>query len=608
MRIVIGVIVGCTLAACASSRPGGHGDDDGGSGTPLPVTATLAISPAASELVMGIGETAQGTYTATLTYRDGTVKDVTAQTLFSIDGSYGKFTANVVAIGTAVRTKVFAQYIDPSVNATASGDVVVRVKSVRVVAPLPADTTAGLFASDGVLSFAPQIKYPPVGTVMPRNLGDFEIHWADTNGNNVFELSLSDKNPGDPHDDSLTNVRVYVPGDNQATGVSYAAFTPAEWEAARGYKNAVTYQVRGVNTARPGVVGAAVPQTVQLSNEKMNGGLYYWATASDSNVIGIFRHDMNKPGQRAEEYITTNPSAGGRCVGCHVLSRDGTRMAITYEDPPNPGPATMVDVATVGIQPQTQRWNFGTFTPDGTQFLSVDHGVLVARDAATQAILATMTTTSSSKWVTQPDVTSGGDGKPLKLVYVIPALFGTDFSFKLGQIYTRTYDQATHVFGTEQLLLADGQNNFFPSWSPDGNWIAFNKCDTNNTSYDNKTSSTWVMKADGTQQRPLAMANQAADVTNSAVRWAPFQLSFGPDKEPMFWLTMSSKRDFGVRMTNTGLAQTVKRAQIWMTPFFPARATAQQDPSTPAFRLPFQNLDSSNQTAQWTERVVDVIL
>jgi hypothetical protein len=31
------------------------------------------------------------------------------------------------------------------------------------------------------------------------------------------------------------------------------------------------------------------------------------------------------------------------------------------------------------------------------------------------------------------------------------------------------------------------------------------------------------------------------------------------------------------------------------------------DPSTPAFRLPFQNLDSSNQTAQWTQRVVTVV-
>jgi len=28
------------------------------------------------------------------------------------------------------------------------------------------------------------------------------------------------------------------------------------------------------------------------------------------------------------------------------------------------------------------------------------------------------------------------------------------------------------------------------------------------------------------------------------------------------------------------------------------------DPSAPSFRLPFQNLDSRNHIAQWTERVV----
>jgi hypothetical protein len=41
-----------------------------------------------------------------------------------------------------------------------------------------------------------------------------------------------------------------------------------------------------------------------------------------------------------------------------------------------------------------------------------------------------------------------------------------------------------------------------------------------------------------------------------------------------------------------------------MTPFFPGRAALGNDPSAKAFRLPFQNLDSSNHIAQWTERVV----
>lgn len=44
--------------------------------------------------------------------------------------------------------------------------------------------------------------------------------------------------------------------------------------------------------------------------------------------------------------------------------------------------------------------------------------------------------------------------------------------------------------------------------------------------------------------------------------------------------------------------------QIWMTPVFPARAAAGQDPSGNAFRVPFQDVGTSNHIAQWTQAVV----
>jgi hypothetical protein len=66
----------------------------------------------------------------------------------------------------------------------------------------------------------------------------------------------------------------------------------------------------------------------------------------------------------------------------------------------------------------------------------------------------------------------------------------------------------------------------------------------------------------------------------------------------MYWITVSSTRDFGVRLVNT------RRPQLWMTPFFPARANTQVDPSSKSFRLPFQNIDGNNHIAQWTEQIV----
>ena len=79
-------------------------------------------------------------------------------------------------------------------------------------------------------------------------------------------------------------------------------------------------------------------------------------------------------------------------------------------------------------------------------------------------------------------------------------------------------------------------------------------------------------------------------------RWAPFQLTTGPNSEPVFYFSFSSERPFGVRTTGG--------TQIWMAPFFPERAALGQDPSGPAFRMPFQILNSANHIAQWTSTVI----
>jgi len=584
MRIALGVFAGYALIACAHGGGGGHGDDDGDGGT---APATLSIDPPASDLVIMNGVPAHATFTVTLTLANGTTRNVTADTHFTIgiDSDSATFTANELAINVAARTQVTAEYSDWSAHA----DVTARVKSVRVN-PQLSPAVVDLFNQPQSMGFAPQIKYPPANTVMPRNLGDFEIHWTDAHANNVFEISLHTE---------LSDVRVYVPGGNGLPPQSsWGAFSASEWLAAVASANALTFQVRGINTNAIGTVDAAPPVAVQLSNEVMDGGLYYWAAISP-NSIGIFRHDMKKPGQPAEPFLTGDPTQN-QCIACHVLSRDGTKMAITYQTGANPGLATMVDVATKGVAPPTTSWNFGTFTPDNAQFLSVENGKLVVRNATTQALLATMPTTPANAWVTHPDLSP--DGK--MLVYVRPATAGTDLDFGVGQLYRRTYDPATYAFGAETPLVMDGKNNFYPSWSPDGKWILF----TRNASihaYDDNNSSVWVIRSDGSQAPvELAKANDSLGITNSWARWAPFAQTLGAANEPMWWVTMSSKRDFGARLVNTGLPQRAKRAQLWMTPFFPVRASQGRDPSTPAFRLPFQNFDSSNHIAQWTERVV----
>ncbi|MEO8706276.1 MAG: hypothetical protein ABI867_39970 [Kofleriaceae bacterium] len=576
MRDAIRVFaVCCALVAC-----GGTSSDDDETG------ATLRVDPATAELLILNNVPAKQDYTATLVYPDGHEKDVTASTLFTVDAAYGLFANSTVAIKTAGKTQVFGQYND----AVGSAQILARLKSERVDPSLPPNTP-DLFSGAEDPARAPTVVYPPSDVVMPRNLGDFETHWIDPNGNDIFEVSLKTE---------FADVRVYVPGGNgnPAAGpmATFQAFLADEWLAAVGLEPQIEYQVRGVQSTNPGPVGAGPPRLVKLSNETMEGGLYYWAAASTDGKYGIYRHDMAHPGLPAEEFMTTDQTSG-RCVACHSLSRDGKRMAITYDG--GGGAGTTIDVATSTRAPDMAPWNFATYNPDGSQLVTVSLGQITVRDSTSGAALATM---PASNCVSHPDVSPDGT----RLVYIarpeVPDVTGTcpvaDWSFDGGRVFTRTFDPVTHVFGAEQPLVTAGVNNFYPSWSPDGQWILFNRADSGG-SYNNANANMFVIKSDGSgAELALTTANQALALTNSWGRWAPFQQTVGAANEPMFWITVSSKRDFGVRLVGA------QRPQIWMTPFFFGKANAAADPTVAAFRLPFQNLESNNHIAQWTERVV----
>jgi hypothetical protein len=566
------------LAACDIPQRPPPSDD--------PATATLSVAPPASEHLLIDGAPASQAFTATLTYEDGTTRDVTAETAFVIDGSFGAFSGNQLSIVGVGHADVFATWREH----TADADVIARLSRVRVDPSLPANTPE-LFAGQESSVFAPTMLYPNDGVSMPRNLGDFEIHWSGS-GLNVFEASLSTE---------YSDVRLYVPGGNglaaAGANASWTKFSVAEWESAVAGASTVRFQVRGISPSSPGMVHAAAPRVVHLSNEPMDGGIYYWAsTATAGGSSGIFRHDMNEPGVPAEEFLTTNQT-GGRCIGCHSLSRDGSRMAVTYDG--GNGAATVVDVATKVAQPVTNAWNFATLTPDGTQVFTIQGYTLTVRDAVTQTVLATMTETP----VTHPEISPDGT----QLAYVRPATLNWDWMFGGGQIFTRSYDPVTHVFGPEQPLVTTGANNYYPSWSPDGKWIVFNRSDdtTGNGAYDNPSATVWVVKADASSPPiQLSAANLGLGLTNSWARFAPFEQTSGSNLERMFWVTVSSKRDFGTRRINAGLAESQKVPQLWMMAFFPDRVGAVPDPGALAFRLPFQSLDTRNHAAQWTEKVI----
>jgi hypothetical protein len=571
-RGLLGALV-VTVVACGPTQ--GDGDPAGRDG------AVVTVEPGGVVLTVPLGGTATQAYVATARFPDGTTEDVTADAVFTIDEAIlgGFASATFQASGNAGGEGIVLATWH---GASGTAPLTVRIEGVRVGDGAPADAAALFEATSQDSSRAPSIVYPSALTVFPPNLGDFEVHWTDASGNDLYEVALSSP---------WIDLKVYRAGP--AGAGTWLAFTVEEWMAA-GRSNRgkpLTVSVRGMSQAAPATSGRA-EIGIRLTEDDVQGGLYYWAAAGGNE--GIFRHDFGRPGEPAEPFYTVANSPGGRCVACHVLSRDGTRMAITFDG--GNGAATILDVATRAPITPTDgsfSWNFATYSPDGAYLVSSFMGQLMLRDGAGQPLGAVPT----MGWATHPDFAPSGD----RLVYAKPNGPELDWVFTGGQIVVQPFDAVTRTFGAAQMIVPPGaENAYYPSFSPDGQWIVFNR--STEDTYDDASARIYVVKADGSQP-PIALASPdlGGGLTNSWARWAPFAQTTRTDgvDEPLFWLTFSSKRVFGVRLPPG-------QPQIWMAPFFPARAVAGTDPSAPAFRLPFQDLATSNHIAQWTEIVVPI--
>lgn len=579
-RLCVFVLL-CASAACSG--------DDGVNKLPDAPLVTLRIDPPDAEVTVVNGVAVMQAYTATLISPDGSERDVTDHTAFTLrDANYGVFTASALAITGrgAGPTRVQADVE----GVAADTGLTVFVKAVVIDPDVDPGTPGGFDGATEDATLAPTVRYPLDNILVPPNLGQFDVHWTQATAN-VFEIKMS--NP-------FVDIRRYSNGDDPAQPY-WMVFPASEWYPIASSRVQLTLQVTGMVAGDPTRKGTAATQRVDVTNEDSRGGIYYWQTSPS----GIYRYDIAKPEVAPAPFFPEAQPSG--CIGCHSLSRDGTKIAMTIDSAGGRG--AVFDVADRSVlvpfdAPATAyRWNQATFTADNTKLVTATDGVLTLRDVNGGAPLATVPVSPSEPSApivraSHPDMSPDN----LRLANVEATNSSTDIYIYGGSIVTHTFDPATNTFGPPQVLVAaDAQAqiaNYYPSFSPDGKWIAFTR--TTNYSYDDPSAEAWVVRADGSAPPiKLATANlDAPNLTNSWSRWVPFEQTAGPNREKLFYLTFSSKRPFGVRIPGGN------RPQIWMTPFFPDRAEAGLDPSGPTFRVPFQNVLSNNHIAQWTQSVV----
>lgn len=598
----------------SSGGAGGTGSGGSGGAGEIEGLVSIVVSPAALEVIVDGSAPTDVSYAATGTFDDASTRDVTDEVSFGLlDSSLGNFDANVLTPTTVKGGATVVRAQAGSIVGTA--DIVLKLQRTRndpSSPDLPNDPSAVFDAANEDPSLNPALLYPNDGVLVPPNLRLLEFHIDPADDNGLFELSFQNE---------VTDVKVYFTCHTPVGGGCIYTPDPEVWgwlsQTNRG-GDPVEFIARGTD-ANGTTVGASETFKASFALDDVAGAIYYWTT---SGGTAIMRYDFGSKDQTIAEMFLGTEETGGTCVGCHALSRDGTKM-VAEAGGQNDGRLLLLDVATTTpMVPfgSTPKSIFESWNPDGSQFVGVyaDDGAsdynLLLFDGDTGASLGSIDTGSTvADPADHPDWSPDGN----RIAFTRMGIKGTNQRMFKGSIEMVTYDGAAWSESEVIVPNESGKNRYYPSFSPDGSLLIFNESQCNggnetgsecNADAD-ETATLWIVPA-APGNTPVRLDNANApgvadqdqtSLTNSFPKWSPFVFRRGKEQgERLEWLTFSSRRNYGLRSPSGG------DMLIWMVAVEPDKALAGEDPSAAAFAIPYQDLDTSNHIAQWTEKIIVV--
>ena len=481
--------------------------------------------------------------------------------------------------------------------------------TVDVVDPsLPAGVVGG-FDGAGMGAGGITLVYPNPGAIVPHDLAPIDVQW---NGSStVYRVTFAV--------DNGNKLRGYVKSADWIPPADKWAWLES---VSGGHQIALSVDgaasIDGNGTPQGPLAGSAA-QPLGMALDDATGALFYFATTGDQVSGDGTLERLELGAQMADKYLNKTNDGNGQCVGCHSLSRDGTRVAFTFLNLLGAGSGmTMslgsVDATNPTIQQATANTTTATtsFSPDGKQLVAAYDGKLSIRDGVTGALVMDVPTSGTAMF---PDWSP--DGSTIVFVKTAtPCTPGGAANFGQASIYAYggslvTITNSGGTWGNEQVLLpaASGENNYYPSFSPDGKWIAFTKASTSTKSswslansactgqdgsglsYDNPSATVWIVPAAGGTATQLTAANGAAMKTNSWPKWGP------KADGDYLWLSFSSTREYG-----NVLKGASAHHQIWITAI-PRLNAPSGDPSSPAVWFPFQDTTTKNHIGVWSVKV-----
>lgn len=417
----------------------------------------------------------------------------------------------------------------------------------------------------------PDLMYPLEGSVLARDLGPPTLQWIVPVDLNVFVITI---------ENAFTSLKVLTLEESWTPNASqWAALTHSAGgeefsiSVAGGLVDSVSWDLV------TGLCRDASPIAGGVYQFGVAGTVYYWSPATS----GLWSIGVGAPGAQA----WLDNESTGHCVGCHTVNLSNSdRMAMVYGG--GNGWAVAVDVASPEspvLAPEDRPGNFTALSPDGTRLIRSYEGQLHLENLLTNATIGTLPVTGHATHVDwAPDGT--------RIVYSSCTDSNDHYDWQVWGCEIRSVDVlAGDQFGPETVLVAADPdwNYYYPTVSPDGNWVAFNRHaggDSERTSYANTEAQ--LMLVSLWEGEPILLSNASQPgQTNSWPRWGPTEGDFA-------WLTFSSKRSYGTTSHNV--------SQIWLSAINFNDAVQGLDASSAPIWLPSQDSSTGNHRPVWVPR------
>jgi hypothetical protein len=334
-----------------------------------------------------------------------------------------------------------------------------------------------------------------------------------------------------------------------------------------------------------------VTRTWTIAPANLTGTIYFWEVNS-GNVVRL------KPGDTAPEDFLQKP-AGVTCVACHSVSKNGARIVTAFNGSASPWgtfeAATGASSFVYGTDP-----NNGP-AGSGFQAIAPDGSVVLWGQERSLPYLS-LNSYNSPGELAQLNPGGGAPVQPAwsgdsKKIAFSVRTDGNWLDFNNASLWTTDVDLGSVMFAnTHQIVAPDAARPVvtFPTFSPDSQWIAFERS-TQSRSRGGQSDIS-LTSADGSTQIPLDQANGAGLLTGPEAS-STYEPTFMPVAAGgYFWLVVVSERTYGNTLTDT--ATGTRHKQLWVSAI-DASPKPGQDPSHPAFWLPGQDIGNNNMRGEW---------